>query len=159
MKTYIGIDNGVTGSVCILKDNNVYYVPTPVKVEQSYTKTKQIISRVDYYKLRNWLMDIIFPSEGIFCLIERPMVNPGRFKATASALRALEATMIVLEGLNIRFQFIDSKEWQREFLPTGVEKDGLKKAAVDVSRRLFPDVKVKDVDSILIAEFARRKGL
>jgi len=159
MKTYIGVDNGVTGSIFILKDNDIYYTPTPVKIEQSYTKKKQLITRIDCDKLHRWLSGVITTSKGIFCLVERPMVNPGRFKATASALRALEATMIVLEQLNIPFGFIDSKEWQRILLPQGVKKDGLKKAATDVARRLFPEVTVKDVDSLLIAEYARRKGL
>jgi len=109
--------------------------------------------------LRDDLMGRLIGNSGVFCLLERPMVNPGRFKATASALRALEATLIVLERLNIPFQYIDSKEWQRHLLPKGIEKDELKKAALDVARRLFPSVQTKDADSLLIAEYARRMRL
>lgn len=159
MKTYIGIDNGVSGSISILKESDIYYCPTPVKIEQSYTKTKQLITRVDYEVLKKYLLQHIAPSTGVFCLLERPMVNPGRFKATASALRALEATLIVLERLYIPFQYIDSKEWQKALLPKGIEKDGLKKAAIDVAKRLFPQVQTKDADSLLIAEYARRLKL
>ena len=159
MKTYIGIDNGVSGTISILTEQSVYHFDTPVKKEQSYTKTKQMISRIDYERLRDDLMGRLIGNSGVFCLLERPMVNPGRFKATASALRALEATLIVLERLNIPFQYIDSKEWQRHLLPKGIEKDELKKAALDVARRLFPSVQTKDADSLLIAEYARRMRL
>lgn len=159
MKTYVGIDNGVTGTVTIIGDNRVIHFPMPVKSEQSYTKAKQNITRIDYPALREALWNDICVATGVFCLLERPMVNPGRFKATVSAIRALEATLIVLERLSIPFQYIDSKQWQKALLPQGLDKVDLKKAAIDVARRLFPQVKTKDADSILIAEYARRMGL
>ena len=158
MKIYVGIDNGVTGSISIIKNNEVFYFPIPTKSEQSYTKTKQNITRIDCPKLRNILLEYLPIDIRVFCLLERPMVNPGRFKATASALRALEATLIVLEQLAIPFQYIDSKEWQKALLPKGIEKEELKKVALDVARRLFPQIQTKDADSLLIAEYAKRMG-
>ena len=73
----------------------------------------------------------------------------------------LEATIIVLELLKIPFEYIDSKAWQRELLPKGLRKEELKKASLDVGRRLFPQIdwtKFKDADGLLIAEWGRRKG-
>lgn len=156
MKTYIGIDNGVTGTITIIGDGKVIHFPMPVKSEQSYTKAKQNITRIDYRGLREVLLRNGCTASGAFCLLERPMVNPGRFKATVSAIRALEATLIVLEQLSISFQYIDSKQWQKALLPQGLDKGDLKKAAIDVARRLFPEIKTKDADSLLIAEYARR---
>ena len=49
----------------------------------------------------------------MYCLLERPMVNPTRFQATASALRALEATLNVVELLKFSYSYCDSKEWQK----------------------------------------------
>ena len=156
---YIGVDNGVTGSIAIIDRFGVKYFPMPTKSELSYTKTKQYITRIDVNGLRAILGDCI-PSDSK-CLLERPMVHPGRFKATASALRCLEATLIVLEELQIPYQYIDSKEWQKALLPHGIEKEELKKASLDIARRLFPALdytKMKDGDSLLIAEYCRRKN-
>lgn len=168
-KIYIGVDNGVSGTVGVIYDNGQsLFVKTPVKLEQDYTKKKGNISRIIAKDLFDFLDDVMYESRSnnieIFCFIERPMVNPQRFKATTSALRALEATLIVIELLSIPFQFIDSKEWQRELLPKGCKgSEDLKKASKDIGCRLFPKHKEliekhKDADGLLIAEYARRKN-
>lgn len=154
---YIGLDNGVTGSVGIIIDDMAIYKPTPVRKCLNYTKAKSWITRVDGPLLENFLRD--FSGRPCQCLIERPMVNPGRWKATVSALRALETTQTVLEGLKIPYAFLDSKEWQKKLLPAGLEKEELKLASLQVGMRLFPKVdwkKFKDADGLLIAEYARR---
>lgn len=77
-----------------------------------------------------------------------------------SAIRALEATLTVLEFLKIPYAFCDSKEWQRELLPKGLRKEELKTASLQVGKRLFPSVNFdgfKDADGLLIAEYCRRK--
>ena len=89
-------------------------------------------------------------------MIERPMINPTRWVASTSALRCLEATEIVLEELQIPYQFIDSKEWQKVLLPSGLVKEQLKKDADDVAKRLFPKLTIVNSDSLLIAEYCRR---
>lgn len=161
-KIYIGIDNGVTGSITIIKSKEIIHACMPVRKEQSYTKKKQNISRIDVIKLKELFWGscrIPNSNRERFCLLERPMINPGRWKASMSAIRALEATLIVLEELNIPYQYCDSKEWQKMFLPNEIKGSmDLKRVAIDVTRRLFPQIKTKDADSILIAEYARRKG-
>jgi hypothetical protein len=141
--------------------------PTPVKSQLSYTKKAQRITRVDVTGLKSYLQQHSgnWKNGGCLCVIERPMVNPGRFKASISAVRALEATLTILEDLCLPYQYIDSKEWQKELLPKGLKgTDELKKASVEIACRLFPHLntqirKHKDGDGILIAEYARRKGL
>jgi hypothetical protein len=87
------------------------------------------------------------------------MVNPGRFFASMSAMRALESTLIVLELHNIPFVYLDSKEWQQVLLPKSLKKDDLKKASLDIGKRLFPKLPLKgDADGILIAEYLKRKN-
>jgi hypothetical protein len=104
------------------------------------------------------------PKAGII-LIERPMVNPKAFKATQSALRALEATIIVLEMLDLQYFFVDSKEWQREFISSAISgHDEMKKASMEIGIKLFPNNesfirKHGDADGLLIAEFCRRRHL
>lgn len=163
MRTIIGIDNGVTGAITVVSDWTLAHVKTPVRKELSYTKKQQWITRVEVVELRVWLRRSLRESspsfgklERPFVLMERPMIMPGRFKATMSALRCLEATLIVLEELHLPVQYIDSKEWQKVLLPKGLKKGESKKAAESVAKRLFPDIKRVNADSLLIAEYGRR---
>ena len=161
---YIGLDNGVSsqGVGLIYSDGRVLYPKVPTIFQQDYTKAKKNVTRIDGPKLLHLLgktLENLSPQEAI-ATVERPMVNPKRFGATASALRCHEATLIVLESLGIPYQFIDSKEWQREMLPKGLKgPDLLKKASYDIGKRLFPQLvdKQKDADSLLIAEYVRRR--
>lgn len=156
MKAYIGIDNGVSGTIAILTDNETIFVKTPVKKEQDYTKAKKIITRVDVSALKELLEPF---ANDAFILLERPLVNPNRFAATSSALRCHEAELTVIEMLGIPLQFIDSKEWQKALLPKGC--DDTKKASLDIGNRLFPqfrEFKHPDRDALLIAEYAKRRN-
>ena len=155
----IGIDNGVSGSIGIINTDTGDYMqlPVPVKKELNYTKAKQYITRIDIKALKK----ILHQSDSdVRIMLERPMVNPTRFKATTSALRALEATLIVIEEMNYSFEYIDSKTWQRAMLPHGLKgASELKKASAQIGKRLFPKIALKkgqDCDGILIAEYLRR---
>jgi len=163
-KLYIGIDNGVTGTIGVILNNQSWFFHTPVKKEQSYTKKKANISRVNSKVLRDNLALLREKEEveSCMCLIERPMVNPTRFQASVSALRALEATLVIIEDLGIPHAYIDSKEWQRELLPKGSKGDQLKTDSKAIGKRLFPVHtelidKHGDADGILMAEYCRRK--
>lgn len=166
MRYYIGIDNGVTGSIGIIAEDKseVSFWKTPIIKQQDYTKAKKNITRINGVLLKEEL-ELYQKGEDIipFVLVERPMVDPTRFVATTSALRALEATLITLEMLNLPYQFIDSKEWQKELLPKGIKgSEELKKASHDIGCRLFPTLDSNyhtDFDGLLIAEYARRKKL
>ena len=160
---YIGIDNGVSGSIGVINHTatKAEFFPTPTRSCLNYTKEAKNVTRVDVEELEKLLA--WYPNPLV--LLERPMVNPGRFQATASALRALEATLIVLERLEIPFIYVDSREWQKPMLPNGIKgADNLKRASLDVGCRLFPHLKIelqrqKDSDGLLIAEWARRERL
>ena len=158
MRTYIGLDNGVSGSIGILTEKEIKLFKTPIKNELSYTKTKQNINRIDVPNLILLLQPFASPQTKLW--IERPMVNPTRFKATMSAIRALEATLIALEILEMPYEYIDSKEWQKNLLPEGLKGEALKPASLNIGKRLFPSVDFKgfaDADSLLIAEYQRRR--
>lgn len=182
MKYFIGIDNGVTGSVCVLDENGncLEYFPTPVQKTLNYTKAKEFITRVKGDDLGKKLRKY---AEDATAVIERPLVNPARWKATVSAIRCDEATRNILEILGIKFIYVDSREWQTPMLPkrtaatklpstaTSAEKAAHKAAAdrfknetkelsLMVAQRLFPSVSFsKDGDAALMAEWARRNNL
>lgn len=153
---YIGIDNGVTGSIGIVDEEKSEFYHTPTKRELSYTKKKQFIRRIDWEKLRR----ILFGREVKIIGLERPLVNSKMFASTQSAMRSLEATLIIIETLELPYRYIDSREWQKAMLPSGLKgADELKKASLDIGKRLFPqhaDKFKKDADGILIAEHLRR---
>lgn len=156
---FVGIDNGVTGAIGIIKtiskDSGFFeFHPTPVKTELNYTKAKSHITRIDVQKLKAILMGCI--ADRNIAYIERPMINPMRWKASVSAIRAMEATQIVLEELKIPYRWIDSREWQKALLPSGLQKEELKQASRDVAKRYFPliDLGKHDGDALLIAKYA-----
>ena len=153
---YIGIDNGVTGTIGIINESRIMISKVPVRKVLNYTKAKQFLNRIDSNGLYELLVNF---STNSFCFIERPMINPKRWKASVSAIRALEATIVILERIAIPYQFIDSRKWQKELLPSGLKKEELKEASLDVGKRLFPDIDFtgfRDADGLLIAEYCRR---
>lgn len=90
--------------------------------------------------------------------LERPMVNPRRFFASMSAMRAVESTLIALEAFDIPVTYLDSKEWQHVMLPKGLKGDDLKKGSLAIGKKLFPKLPLKvDADGVLIAEYLRRR--
>jgi hypothetical protein len=167
-KIYVGIDNGVSGSVGIIGvDGTPNFYLTPVKKELNYTKAKKWINRLDHEELRKILtLHLASMTPGgllpAVALLERPMVNPQRFQATVSAVRCLESLLILLESMRIPFIYVDSKQWQKVMLPSGLPTEELKPASLSVGKRLFPMLEEKfklDADSILMAEWARRNQL
>ena len=184
---YIGIDNGVTGSIALIMEGDsdsleVKYFPTPVKKALNYTKTQAFLTRVDSVKL-DQIWQRLLPNdddavkENVFCLIERPMINPMRWVASMSAMRALEATLVLLEQWCIPYEYVDSKEWQSVLLPKvtpvnpklsakqkkkakQAQHDALKAMSLLKGKQLFPLLNLggfQDADGLLIAEYCRRK--
>lgn len=182
MKHYIGIDNGVTGSICILDEDGrlLFYGPTPVEKTLNYTKAKEYVTRVKGDVLASILES---HAEDATLILERPMINPQRWKASVSAIRCDEATRTVIEMLGIKFMYVDSKEWQKDMLPKrtaaprvtkgmdAAEKKAVKARAaayktetkelsLAVGKRLFPKADIKkDADAALMAEWCRRNNL
>ena len=158
MKTYIGIDNGVSGTIGIITPVDTLFLKTPIKKEQNYTKKKDMISRIDAVALA----ELLAKYHNAFAVLERPLVNPKLWKTSLSAIRSLEATITLLESLQIGLVYIDSKAWQRKLLPEGIKgTPALKKASQDIGTRMFPKhreliSKHGDADGILIAEYARQ---
>jgi len=157
---YIGIDNGVTGTIGIIDGKGTYFYETPVKLEQNYTKKKGNVSRVVVKKMK----EILAPYADKHCMIhiERPMINGMRFNASVSAARCLESTLIIIQDLGMAYEYVDSREWQKELLPKGSKGEQLKTDSKNIGCRLFPEhekliEKHKDADGLLMAEHCRRK--
>ncbi len=157
---YIGIDNGSSGTIAILSDKLIHFGKVPTKKEFSYTKKKQRVTRIDTNRLKSLVLSKVDDSE-VKVIIERPLVNPGRFKATISGIRALEAVLIVVEELGYPVSYIDSKEWQKILLP-GSKGKQLKTHSLLVGNELFPEIKHfkhPDRDGLLIAFYSKHKDV
>lgn len=178
-KTYLGVDNGVSGTLGVIYPNNKYYFKkTPIKNCLHWTRVEQHVNRIDYNILHEMFSKAKEKSKGnILIILERPFANALRYKAAISAARAYEATIICIEELEIPYIIIDSKDWQKELLPSintkkrsiknkGKKKErkevDTKKLSLEVGNRLFPkmrEVRHPDRDGLLIAEWARRNKL
>ena len=163
---YLGFDNGVSsrGIGIIYPDKPAKVLKLPIFNEASYTKKEKHINRINTPELRKILLSELvgMSTRDVLCGLERPMINSARFAASMSAIRALEATLIVLEDIGLNYIYMDSKEWQVCMLPTGTKgTDELKAASLEVGNKLFPHLiglLKKDADGLLLAEYMRRKA-
>lgn len=163
---YVACDNGISGSFAWVNEDcsESGVMTTPTFVEQDYTIKKQNVTRVDFKQVFAWFNENHLNGSSARIVMERPFVNPMMFRATLSAIRAWEATLIAIYDLQLPRIVIDSKKWQKAMLPAGCKGTELKAASVQVGKRLFPDHSdwidaQKDADSLLLAEFARRNKL
>jgi hypothetical protein len=138
-----GIDNGVTGTVaCILPEYSDYIdiLETPVIESENYTQDVQKINRINIKELSEWIKKHLNFAKKIYkdkiksiVILERPMVNPQRFKNSLIAIRAFEATLITLESLELNYIIIDSKKWQHHFFGKDTTQIDLKRASLKLS--------------------------
>lgn len=179
-KLYVGIDNGTTGTIGWVGEGvHPTIIETPIRTEQSYTKSSKKTTRIDHERITALFKEIIGehdPSE-VLVVMERPFTGSfikdekggckgrGGFVANISAARAFEVTLVLVEQAKLPHEIVDSKQWQNVMLPKGVTgSDARKAASKDIGLRLFPDQeevinKHKDADGLLIAEWARRENL
>lgn len=156
-KVFGGIDNGVTGTIAVITPTKKLFLKMPVYKSRSYTKEVKYITRIDYTKLCALLEEISKEGKCLFYL-ERPMINPKRWVASLSAIRALEATLLALEQYDIEYEFIDSRKWQHYMFPDIRGTNFLKQASMMRGLELFPEYakiikKHKDADALMIVQY------
>jgi hypothetical protein len=174
MQITIGIDNGTTGSIGIIvqdeQQNRAIFVETPSKMS-ILGKKERHIRRIDHFSLRELLTTYaLLPSVNrknsnataiIHAYIERPFT--GRFLgAVLPAQRSFEAVLIILEQLCIPYTVIDSKEWQKSQLPEIKGSKELKAASCALGRAKWLELaamvlKHGDADGLLIADYYHNK--
>lgn len=167
-----GLDNGSTGTIsCINKvDGTISFMKTPSRVELDYTQDIKYINRIDVVELKKWFETNISlmkdDNRFIIVILERPMKNPTRFEQSISACRAFEATLIILEELNLKYIVIDSKQWQHYFFGKNTTNIDLKlesmRKGLDVLKKNFKKQYNEiseiiknhgDADSLLICQY------
>ena len=165
-RCYVGVDNGVSGTIGIITPEYTFFCETPVYRDLDFHKTRpKYLNRLDFKKFRMILTAVYLDPLNTLVLLERPFSNATRYIASTNALRCWEATLIILEQLGLKRDYADSKGWQGMLLPKGIKgPDAQKEASRQVGLRLFPEHtklinKHKDADGLLIAEWAKRSNL
>lgn len=133
---------------------------------------------IDVFKLKELWETQIPNLKEVVCYLERPAVNYNArwsLQTSLSAFASWMAVITVLRILGIEYHTIDSKEWQSVLIPEALGKNNkeyvkkqrekgernklLKQHANEYAQRLYPNIKIKDGDSICIAECFRQKYL
>ena len=174
----IGLDNGATGTICAIIPQFKYldFIQTPSIISLDYPKDIQYINRVDTEKITKWIKKNIKKAKKFYkteiksiIIMQRPMVNPQRFKQSGHALRAFEATIIALQKLKLDYVIIDSKKWQHYFFGKNTMLLDLKAQSMKKGLQNLNNYQIKkknkeqmsdiikkhgDADGMLICQFA-----
>lgn len=167
VKLIIGLDNGATGTVCSIIPEMKYidFIQTPSIVSLDYPKDLQYISRIDINELSKWIKKKIKKAKKFYnqpikmiVVMQRPMVNPQRFKQSGNALRALEATIIMLQSLQIDYVIIDSKKWQHYFFGKNTMILDLKAQSMKKGLQILNNYKIRVKDKELMSDIIKKHG-
>lgn len=161
-KVYIGIDNGVSGSIAILTSNGelLGWSRTPTYKRLSYAKTGRLESCIDRVHLKYLLQP--YKDGPALVLMEYPYLNPTQFATSFSATTSFADTRSVVEDLGMAHDFKPAKEWQKVMIPNVKGTIDLKQASTSLAKRLYPKLVIPkgcDGDAVCLAEYGRRKGL
>lgn len=150
---YVGIDPGQKGGISFVSSKNNYATfPMPSAYELNEI-------------LLNWHKDFNIKH----CFLERAQSMPKQgVKSMFSYGDHYGQIQGILISQKISFSLIPPKDWQKEMLKGSDQKKTTKERALDIARRLFPKEKFQAtirstrshdgmIDSILLAEFCRRK--
>lgn len=172
MKTYIGIDIGKKGAICVLNSDGIEIQPMPmIKDELAYSDLFDLIQHVQNSTLTKTGGNphVVFEKLGVIF---------GSSKATAFSMGyqsgAVEMMMI---SLGIPYTKVPAKQWQKDMFQgvdvikkTGKTSNDTKSMALIAAKRIFPHQKLTFgdratkphdgiVDALLMAEYAKRKNL
>lgn len=159
MSTIIGVDNGCSGSVGIIRDGvAVHFGPVPTQDYLHYGKKGTISQRLDRMALDKILLwDAANSGFAARVYVERPFTaGPRMMNAAISAARFFEATIITLEDLGLGYEVIDSGVWQKPILGNVKGSAELKHASKLRGQQMYPQfkdaiTKQGDADALLIA--------
>lgn len=173
---FIGIDGGLDGGISVLKGNNVFGIHDIPTIEERLKPTTRmrrkarIMDREPKDRKRhkyniNALIEIFktIPVGDCFAALEFAQAMPDQ-AATAQMSIGFGFGLYqgILSAQYIRYEIIHPKKWQKEFSISG----DTKAQAFQTATHLFPRVKFTTergrvltgrCDSILLAEYARRK--
>lgn len=162
-KVYIGIDPGLTGAVSVIKrSGKVKIFDTPI---EEIKKGKSIKREYLPENMADILIKIInlYGNKNCNVFIEKVHSMPGQGVASMFNFGKGYGIWIgILAALKISKTLVTPQEWKKEMMSGMKDKD----AARIRAQELFPECSIRlqlkkhidRADSLLIAEYARRKG-
>lgn len=159
MTIFVGIDNGTTGSIGFVGGDLPFLV-----LSKQYTRPSTLKSGKGNEINPRALFEIFQPIANRIGMvaIERPFTAVGMGNAPVLGRGAFEATRTVLELLEIPFMVVDSKQWQKLFLPAGIKgSKELKEASKALGTQQWPicseEIKRQgDADGLFLARLAMK---
>jgi len=157
MKCAIGIDPGKLGAIAVVTELGLVWSVKPMPVVGSGKG-----SHVDHKAVWDILNDLgALGLSPVLVCIEKVGGHMGDSPSSAFEFgRALGVVETVIALRNLRIEYVEPQRWQTLLLkgqPRGSHAERKKSAAV-VAAKMFPgeDLRQRNADAMLIAEFARR---
>lgn len=167
MKLYLGIDNSLSGALCLISGSQIVAMTTmPVKEYVPPKKGAKTTREIDIVAVWQWIYDVTGHAlDNVVAMIEKP-TNAKTYRAAEAMAGSFHALRAMCELKNLQWQRITPQSWQKIMLP-GCKKGDTKPAALKVAKKLWPKEnwlatprsKVPHdglVDAALIAEYRRR---
>lgn len=158
---YVGIDNGISGAIAILKEDGSLDTWMPMPIQKTH-RGNEVVPKCIHTIL--WRLKSISP---ITVIIEEPGGSQSA-KSASSMAGSFHAIRAVLDILQIRYHRITPQSWQKKMLKC--KPGDTKKAALVIARSLWPEASWLEtprcrtphdgaIDAALIAEYGRRNNL
>ena len=152
----IGIDPGITGSICFFQDGKIIDVVEMPNMPEGKKNKKQVNGAQIYYEIFLRIKDL--KKEDIKVVIEQVSAMPGQgvtsmfnFGQTFGAIKG------VCAALELPIFFVRPSKWKKHFELINSSKDSSRTKAIEMYPTLSNQLaKKKDVnksDAILIARF------
>ena len=152
----IGIDPGISGSICFFKDGNIIDVVEMPTMAEGKKNKRQVNGAQIYYEISSRIRDI--KKEDIKVIIEQVSAMPGQ---GVTSMFNFGQSFGILKGICSAMQlpmyFVRPTKWKKYFNLINSEKDASRTKAIEVfpyfSSELSRKKDSNKADAILIASF------
>ncbi|WP_415278497.1 crossover junction endodeoxyribonuclease [Candidatus Pelagibacter sp. Uisw_094] len=152
----IGIDPGITGSICFLQDGKIIDVIEMPNMPEGKKNKKQVNGAQIYHEISSRIKDI--KKEDIKVIIEQVSAMPGQ---GVTSMFNFGQSFGILKGICSAMQlpmyFVRPTKWKKYFNLINSEKDASRTKAIEVfpyfSSELSRKKDSNKADAILIASF------
>ena len=152
----IGIDPGITGSICFFQDGKIIDVIEMPNMPEGKKNKKQVNGAQIYYEISSRIKDI--KKEDIKVIIEQVSAMPGQ---GVTSMFNFGQSFGILKGICSAMQlpmyFVRPTKWKKYFNLINSEKDASRTKAIEIfpyfSAELSRKKDSNKADAILIASF------
>ena len=157
-KAYLGIDNGSTGWICLMREGLICEMRKAfVKKEIDSASTQRKISRLDLGAFINWITEMQIKHGEIMAVIEKHFMGLVNVRSMTAAARFYEATLIAMELTQTSYHVITALKWQSKLLGKPKAGQNKKKLALGCAQQMFPNqenMNLQSADAAMISTWA-----